>query len=466
MKIYLLKTRLLLSLLLGVMLFVACGADEPDLSVADTDTTSVNVGDAVSVDVGDAVSVDVGDAVSVDVGEAVSVDVGDAVSVDVGEAVSVDVGDAVSVDVGDAVSVNVGDDVSVDVSSEESAEVEVHLSDINIITDLSIFSSYHLAMNIESINNESGDTRLVTQVSQTRSNAPAAYVIQVQFDNEEMMEEQLGNMMMVSLADSTYMYIPNMGCISTPGNTLGDVPVAKLIDPDMFINELERMQRVLPNEVINNVESVHYIFDNTYYLNNTEFTDNASEVSGHLYIAKDGDYIVRMVLTGNGMMMFDEEVATDMLDSEDSFRIEYNVSHVNKHIEVAMPEECTLDATMAGAVSVSVTGDNGGVEVIVMGEGSDGSGATSATVDADGVEVIVTGEGDDGAGSTDVTVDDGGVEVIVTGEGDDGSGTTDVTVDDGGVEVIVTGEGDDESGSIKVSVGDGGVDVQITPGQP
>ena len=105
-----------------------------------------------------------------------------------------------------------------------------------------------------------------------------------------------------------------------------------IFDSEEMLGEIEGAEFV-GEETVNDVEVDHYRFDET----NVQDTDSdMREVEGDVYIAQDGNYVVRMVVNGVGTM----ELFGEGAEEEGTIHVEYNVSDVGAELEIDIPEGC------------------------------------------------------------------------------------------------------------------------------
>lgn len=137
----------------------------------------------------------------------------------------------------------------------------------------------------------------------------------------------------VTLGDVSYFYTAQAGCISMSTPQAG-TPFDNMVDTGgMVTNEV---QRVLPDETVNGVPSYRYALT-AENINEDGSEMNVTEVSnGMLYVAKDGGYIVRMVLEGRGT----SESFSDDAELEGDISYTLDLTPVASVGEIAIPEGC------------------------------------------------------------------------------------------------------------------------------
>jgi hypothetical protein len=139
---------------------------------------------------------------------------------------------------------------------------------------------------------------------------------------------------MIQVDGLTYMTVPGFGCFSSPATESEENPFADLANPDQILGEMSNARRVMPDEEINGVAVQHYVFDETSL---AEEEANFTTMQGHIYIAKQGNYVVRITVSGEGSGFGEEgkygqiEMTMDVLDA-------------NKPLVVSAPTDCGSDA--------------------------------------------------------------------------------------------------------------------------
>ncbi len=145
--------------------------------------------------------------------------------------------------------------------------------------------------------------------------------------------EEFGSMSMVQLDGTSYMVVPGLGCINAPVDDSTDNPFADLTNSDQVLEGVNNANFV-GEETINGVNTLHYTFDETNLT--PEEAQDIEWVEGHIYLAKDGDYMVRFVMEGEGGM---DQFGT----GEDQFgtmRMEYDIAPIDGAVSVEIPAEC------------------------------------------------------------------------------------------------------------------------------
>jgi hypothetical protein len=138
------------------------------------------------------------------------------------------------------------------------------------------------------------------------------------------------------LGDSAYFIMPNGSCTAFAG-AIGTNPFAIFLDDGGVLGNLEGAQLAdPPTETINDILTNHYIFDET----NLSPTDNVrpdiTAVTGDIYLAADGDYVVRVVMQGTGSSNL-----LNGIDGDGDIYYELNYLDFDVAVEISAPTGCT-----------------------------------------------------------------------------------------------------------------------------
>jgi hypothetical protein len=208
------------------------------------------------------------------------------------------------------------------------------------------FNSYHMNMTLEITGkNASGEEVVQTMSSDFAfSKDPQIMNITMSFSG---IDDMLGSekIEMAQIDATSYMVIPEMGCITTSGgDILEENPFTSMMQPDQFLNDLGNT-KYEGDETINGIPTRHYSFDKLA-MTGTDLSE-IDEADGHVYIAQDGDFLVRMVLDATGKIdLFDEGLTED-----GQMHIEINLTDVDVPIEAAIPEACAAEDGSVGGVN-------------------------------------------------------------------------------------------------------------------
>jgi hypothetical protein len=137
------------------------------------------------------------------------------------------------------------------------------------------------------------------------------------------------------LADTTYFILPNGGCTSFAGAT-GTNPFAIFVDDGGVLGDLEGAQvGSPPTETINGILTNHYVFDETNLDPSDPTTPDITTVSGDIYLAADGGYVVRIIMQGTGA-----STLLNSVDGDGDIYYELNYLDFNTPVDITIPTGC------------------------------------------------------------------------------------------------------------------------------
>lgn len=206
-----------------------------------------------------------------------------------------------------------------------------------IMDGLSDANSYRLRMEMRvEAPNETGAVQVINMSMETATVVePPAFQSDIQIEGDEAFAE-FGNLQLIQIGDTSYSTVPGLGCISGSAADLGtDLnPFADLLESGELLGDVNGARRVLPDETINNVAVYHFVFDES------DISDPNNElqtVDGHIYIAKEEGYLVRLVMDGVGQIDFFDTGQT----SESNMHVELNTFDVDQPITIEAPADCS-----------------------------------------------------------------------------------------------------------------------------
>lgn len=147
---------------------------------------------------------------------------------------------------------------------------------------------------------------------------------------------ELNSMEFVEIGSDIYINLPQLGCMKETQETLGELgsPTQGLPTTDQLLSTLSSAERVTPDETVNGVLTRHYVFDEKA----VENSDAVESLDGHLYLAADTGYLVKLTMTGRGSASFiDPTVLTT-----GAFEVEMNILEINTPIVIEPMEGCEV----------------------------------------------------------------------------------------------------------------------------
>jgi len=222
--------------------------------------------------------------------------------------------------------------------------------DFSTLTDESQFSSFNYVFAFSTTTtNDAGEetTQTVTADIKLVKEPPASSFV-MSMDGFDAETGGIGEISMTQIGDTSYTIIPGMGCIPSP--VTADDPFADMtstFSPNSMLNDMDvsQVKRVQPNETINGIEVRHYTFDQNLLNMTADPGQKVDFADGHLYIAENGGYLVKMVMDmqGSGFSVFGESNT----DTNETVHFEYTLVSVNEPLDITLPAEC--DASASGS---------------------------------------------------------------------------------------------------------------------
>jgi len=170
--------------------------------------------------------------------------------------------------------------------------------------------------------------------------------------------DEMGEVSMIQIGESLYMAVPELGCMALPASDadlMSNNPMGNIFEASS-VNELERVTEV-GTETINGVETTHYVFDENSF---TDGADGLETAVGHIYIATEGDYLVRMVLDGNGDIT---ELTGDGSATTGFVHLEMDLTNINEPMDIDAPADCEDVTDLADEAGAQATAEAVGPEV-------------------------------------------------------------------------------------------------------
>ena len=136
-------------------------------------------------------------------------------------------------------------------------------------------------------------------------------------------------MTMTQIEDAFYAILPPQNCITLAGQSGFENPFDLFLDTGGFLTD--DAQRALPDETINGVDSAHYVLN----AQNFASWDVAEIYEADLYVAKEGGYVTRLMISGRGV--------NNLLNSDASQEgdIFYELNFIPEAVPaIAVPQGC------------------------------------------------------------------------------------------------------------------------------
>ena len=139
---------------------------------------------------------------------------------------------------------------------------------------------------------------------------------------------------LVQMAGMDYFVLPTGECASFPSNEQVN-PFSVLLSSGGVLGDLDGASLVGPMESINGVDAHRYEFDESNLDPSDSVTENINTVDGNIWIAWDGDYVVRITMDGRGT----SEVLNENTQESDLY-YELDYYDFDVPVEVVIPPEC------------------------------------------------------------------------------------------------------------------------------
>lgn len=228
-----------------------------------------------------------------------------------------------------------GSDEATGVSSGETAvTTENNQSDMNMVNldDFLLYdepSGIDYRTTLEFSLAVDGDTTGAVFAEGRRTVAPNASTMT--FNMSGTAGGGLGETMTVAqIEDAFYAVLPPNDCFSLAGQSGFENPFDLFLDTGGFLTE--DAQRVLPDEMINGIDSYHYALSRENLLSWEVYEIYEAD----LYVAKDGGYVTRLLISGFGV--------NDVLngDSGQEGEIYYVLNFIPEPVApITVPPGCT-----------------------------------------------------------------------------------------------------------------------------
>jgi hypothetical protein len=212
--------------------------------------------------------------------------------------------------------------------ADGDAETGETLNLASVSGTLADLSSYRALITVEA---HDGTT---VSVAEGFSSDPAAQSVEVDISGTGSIAAALSTKV-VTIDNVTYTVFNNL-CTAVPSDLAGmeiDDPFIALADPDSFVGSIAGARRIMPNQVVNGVETRRYVFDSVT-AQNAHF--HFSSVAGEMFLAAEGDYVVRYTIQAQGRSdWFGSAGGQDGL-----VQVTYDVTEVDKPLDITAPGVC------------------------------------------------------------------------------------------------------------------------------
>ncbi|MBP7592167.1 MAG: hypothetical protein KBA85_11215 [Chloroflexi bacterium] len=221
-------------------------------------------------------------------------------------------------------------------TAEPAASI-ISFADLNPLGKPADLNSYRNEM-ILTMSGTNAAGELITQTISMQmafTTDPAASSVDMMIEGAADMAD-MGAINMVQIGDTNYMVIPQMGCVTLPaeGESLLDNSMTQEFSPESMFGTLENLTLVGDDE-IDGIPVRHYTFDETAVPEQDRL--GIVSMNGHVYIAKDGGYLVSMVSDIQGDSTFLEGFEGNQ---DAVMHMEFRTKDINQPFEIVPPAEC------------------------------------------------------------------------------------------------------------------------------
>jgi hypothetical protein len=219
----------------------------------------------------------------------------------------------------------------------EAPEYEEGNMDTASLWDMGDLQSYRcdFSVNFDGASGSDPASSSLTMSIEYTSNPPVQHTI-IHLDGFDLDLEygDLPSIEFYTMEETTYVsFGMEGGWISIP-NDLDNPFSEKLISYDDFVDLPERASRKLLPENVNGVTAWHYVLDEDDFLE--EFT-TYNEVSGDVWIAVDGGYMVKMDVSITGT--FAPDIIRHQPIDQSTMEVSFNLRDVNENFTIESPHE-------------------------------------------------------------------------------------------------------------------------------
>lgn len=218
-------------------------------------------------------------------------------------------------------------------------ETEVALADLNL-SDLDELTSYryNMVMDITATDDTGAEvTQSIQMILAVSTDPPATSMSMIAEGQEEF--EDMGNIEFVQIEDTSYIVMGEMGCMALPAGEDTAMSTDELtagFTPEALMEDLENVTLV-GEETIDGIDTLHYTYDEMSMME--EEMTGIESMEGHIYLAKDGGYMVRSIIDVVGNSKYMEGLAAEGVQSGVT-HIEMNLKDVNENVEILVPASC------------------------------------------------------------------------------------------------------------------------------
>jgi hypothetical protein len=222
---------------------------------------------------------------------------------------------------------------------EEMVEAEVAFEELQL-SQLDDLTSYRYNVVVDIMGTDAAGAEIVQGMEMelaVSADPPATSMKMISSGVDELTE--MGEMEIVQIDGTSYMVIPELGCMPIPGgegNIPGTEDFTQNLTPDAITENLEGVAFV-GKENIDGIDVLHYTYDEAAMQG--EDAADIESAEGHLYVAQDGGYLVRSIIDVVGKTSFVEGMGDEVFQTTTT-HIEMNLTDINDEVEIVPPAAC------------------------------------------------------------------------------------------------------------------------------
>ena len=149
----------------------------------------------------------------------------------------------------------------------------------------------------------------------------------------------ISSMSLTQIDGTNYMNMADFGCVTTSETELEDDAFG-VMDANDFLTDVGEANLV-GEETINGIETLHYVFDESVI---GEEMAQFNWAQGDVYVAKEGNYVVRFVMEGEGVVegfgLSEDENGATPGPQIGMIHVEMNLTSINEPVTITIPEAC------------------------------------------------------------------------------------------------------------------------------
>lgn len=223
--------------------------------------------------------------------------------------------------------------------------VAVSLADLNFTSRPDELDSYRYEMIISATGVDQSGAEVTQSITilMAFTTDPQAMSISMTAEGADMVADgvdmdplDFANIEIVQIGGTSYMVFPEIGCMAFPADEdLMQNPLLSEISPEAMFGDLSGV-KLVGEEDRAGFRVLHYTFDESSLP--ADDREDVRTMNGHLYIAKEGGFLVAMIVDLEGSA---DEFLMGLDAVEDAtVRMEYTLKDVNQVIEIVIPAGC------------------------------------------------------------------------------------------------------------------------------